>query len=52
MTKDSSPNITRRQAVQAVRDLRDGKKLPARIYTIEGIFDETNAAEALPTRQY
>jgi galactofuranose transport system substrate-binding protein len=40
------------QAVQAVRDLRDGKKLPARIYTIEGIFDETNAAEALPSRQY
>jgi ABC-type sugar transport system substrate-binding protein len=40
------------QAVQAVRDLRDGKKLPARIYTIEGIFDETNAAAALPTRQY
>ena len=40
------------QALQAVRDLRDGKKLPARIYTIEGIFDETNAAEALPTRQY
>ncbi len=40
------------QAVQAMRDLRDGKKLPARIYTIEGIFDQTNAAEALPTRQY
>ncbi|HJX41876.1 MAG TPA: ABC transporter substrate-binding protein [Anaerolineales bacterium] len=40
------------QAVLAMRDLRDGKKLPARIYTIEGIFDETNAAEALPTRQY
>jgi simple sugar transport system substrate-binding protein len=40
------------QAVQAMRDLRDGKKLPARIYTIEGVFDETNAAEALPTRQY
>ncbi len=40
------------QAVQAMRDLRDGKKLPARIYTIEGIFDETNAAEALPSRQY
>jgi len=40
------------QAVQAMWDLRDGKKLPARIYTIEGIFDETNAAEALPTRQY
>jgi ABC-type sugar transport system substrate-binding protein len=40
------------QAVQAVRDLRDGKKLPARIYTIEGVFDESNAAAALPTRQY
>jgi len=40
------------QAVQAVRDLRDGKKLPARIWTIEGIYDETNAAAALPSRQY
>jgi len=40
------------QAIQALRDLRAGKKLPARIYTIEGIFDQTNAAEALPTRQY
>jgi ABC-type sugar transport system substrate-binding protein len=40
------------QAVQAIHDLRDGKKLPARIWTIEGIFDQTNAAEALPTRQY
>jgi ABC-type sugar transport system substrate-binding protein len=40
------------QAVQAIRDLRDGKKLPGRIWTIEGIFDQTNAAEALPTRQY
>ncbi|HUX41443.1 MAG TPA: ABC transporter substrate-binding protein [Rectinemataceae bacterium] len=40
------------QAVQAMRDLRDGKKLPARIYTIEGIFDQTNAAAALPSRQY
>jgi simple sugar transport system substrate-binding protein len=40
------------QAIQALRDLRDGKKLPARIWTIEGIFDETNAAAALPTRQY
>jgi simple sugar transport system substrate-binding protein len=40
------------QAVQAVRDLRDGKKLPPRIWTIEGIFDETNAKDALPTRQY
>jgi simple sugar transport system substrate-binding protein len=40
------------QAVQAVTDLRDGKKLPARIYTIEGLFDETTAAAALPDRQY
>jgi len=40
------------QAVQAVRDLRDGKKLPARIWTIEGIFDASNAAAALPSRQY
>jgi galactofuranose transport system substrate-binding protein len=40
------------QAVQAVRDLRAGKKLPARIWTIEGIFDETTAEKALPTRQY
>ena len=29
------------QAVQAVRDLRAGKTLPARIWTIEGIFDQT-----------
>ena len=40
------------QAVQAVRDLRDGKKLTARIWTIESVFDATNAAAALPTRQY
>lgn len=40
------------QAVQAVRDLRDGKTLPGRIWTIEGVFDQTNAGEALPTRQY
>jgi simple sugar transport system substrate-binding protein len=40
------------QAVKAVRDLRDGKQLPGRIWTIEGIFDETNAAAALPTREY
>jgi ABC-type sugar transport system substrate-binding protein len=40
------------QAVQAVTDLRAGKKLPARIWTIEGVFDQTNAAAALPTRQY
>jgi ABC-type sugar transport system substrate-binding protein len=40
------------QAVQAINDLRAGKKLPAKIDTIEGVFDQTNAAAALPTRQY
>jgi galactofuranose transport system substrate-binding protein len=40
------------QAVQALTDLRAGKKLPARIWTIESIFDQTNAAAALPSRQY
>lgn len=40
------------QAIQALRDLRAGKKLPAKIITIEGIFDQANAAEALPSRQY
>jgi ABC-type sugar transport system substrate-binding protein len=40
------------QAVQAVHDLMAGKKLPAKIITIEGIFDETTAAAALPSRQY
>ncbi len=40
------------QALQAVKDLRAGKKLPARIWTIEGVYDQTNAAAALPTRQY
>jgi galactofuranose transport system substrate-binding protein len=40
------------QALQAVHDLADGKKLPQRIWTIEGVFDQTNAAAALPTRQY
>jgi len=40
------------QAVQAIHDLRAGKKLPARIWTIEGLYDATNAAAALPTRQY
>jgi simple sugar transport system substrate-binding protein len=40
------------QALQAVKDYVAGKKLPARIWTIEGVFDQTNAADALPTRQY
>ena len=40
------------QAVQAIYDYMEGKKLPAKINTIEGIFDQTNAKEAFPTRQY
>jgi galactofuranose transport system substrate-binding protein len=40
------------QAVQAIHDLRAGKKLPGRIWTIEGQFDAANAAAALPDRQY
>jgi len=40
------------QAVQAIHDLRDGKKLPGRIWTIESQFDSSNAAAALPDRQY
>ena len=40
------------QALQAVKDYVAGKKLPARIWTIEGVFDQSNAAAALPTRQY
>jgi len=40
------------QAVQAIHDLRAGKKLPARIWTIESQFDAMNASAALPDRQY
>lgn len=40
------------QALQAVKDLMAGKKLPPKIWTIEGIFDQTTAAAALPSRQY
>lgn len=40
------------QTVQAIWDLRAGKKLPAKIETNEGIFDETTAAAAFPSRQY
>lgn len=40
------------QALQAVKDLMAGQTLPARIWTIEGVYDQTNAAAALPTRQY
>jgi ABC-type sugar transport system substrate-binding protein len=41
------------QAVQAVRDLIiNKKKLPERIWTIEGVFDQTTAAKEFPNRQY
>jgi ABC-type sugar transport system substrate-binding protein len=40
------------QALQAVKDLMAGQKLPGRIWTQEGVFDQTTAAAALPTRQY
>jgi simple sugar transport system substrate-binding protein len=41
------------QALQAISDLRDGKKIPAKIVTIEGVFDDpVKAKELLPTRQY
>ena len=41
------------QAVQAVRELIiEKKQLPERIWTIEGIFDATNAAQEFPNRQY
>ncbi len=40
------------QALQAVKDLMAGKKLPPRIWTIEGVYDQENAAEAYPNRQY
>jgi simple sugar transport system substrate-binding protein len=40
------------QALQAVMDLKDGKKVPNTIWTIEGVFDNKNAAEALESRKY
>jgi simple sugar transport system substrate-binding protein len=40
------------QAVQAIHDLRAGKTLPKRIWTIESQFDASNAEAALPDRQY
>jgi galactofuranose transport system substrate-binding protein len=40
------------QAVTAVTALRNGTSISTRIWTNEGIFDATNAAAALPTREY
>jgi len=50
-TVECSPLIGAR-AVQALRDLRSGKKLPPRIWANDGVFDQSNAAAALPIRQY
>lgn len=36
----------------SIKPAEAGRKLPERIWTIEGVFDQTNAAEAFPTRQY
>ncbi len=40
------------QVLEAVRDLRAGKRLPDPIWTVEGFFDRTNAVDVLPTRAY
>jgi simple sugar transport system substrate-binding protein len=41
------------QALQAVRELIiEKKQLPERIWTIEGVFDQTNAEAEFPNRQY
>lgn len=40
------------QVLQAITDLRNGTPLPTRIWTNDTVFDATNAAAALPTREY
>ncbi|MDR3165341.1 MAG: ABC transporter substrate-binding protein [Synergistaceae bacterium] len=40
------------QFVDAVKKLAAGETLPKITYSIEGVYDETTAKEALPTRQY
>jgi simple sugar transport system substrate-binding protein len=40
------------QFVDAVKKLVAGETLPKITYSIEGVYDETTAKEALPTRQY
>jgi ABC-type sugar transport system substrate-binding protein len=40
------------QLMQAVRDVYDGKELPKRIVTKEGVFTSEDAKRELPNRQY
>ena len=40
------------QLMQAVKDLKDGKTLPRRIVTQEGIFPMETAAKEFPSRKY
>ena len=40
------------QLMAAVKDLTDGKKLPRRIITQEGVFPASTAEKELPNRQY
>jgi simple sugar transport system substrate-binding protein len=40
------------QLMQAVRDVLDGKEIPKRIVTIEGVFTSEDAKRELPNRQY
>ncbi|MGJ7612437.1 MULTISPECIES: ABC transporter substrate-binding protein [unclassified Variovorax] len=40
------------QLMQAVKDIKDGKTLPKRIVTVEGIFPMEVAAKEFPSRKY
>ncbi|MGJ7554075.1 ABC transporter substrate-binding protein [Variovorax sp. RB2P76] len=40
------------QLMQAVKDIKDGKTLPKRIVTVEGIFPMEVAAKEFPNRKY
>jgi len=40
------------QMMQAARDIVAKKKIPREIETIEGVFDQSNAAKEFPSRQY
>ena len=40
------------QLFEAVKALANGKEVPKHITTVEGVFDDTQAAAALPTRKY
>ncbi|QYR22392.1 ABC transporter substrate-binding protein [Paenibacillus sp. sptzw28] len=40
------------QLMQAVRDVLDGKEIPKRIVTVEGVFTSEEAKKELPNRKY